>query len=209
MKRRMLFPSRHSHPGRLPSGFVAVLAAAGVCLTAPVAGACGYHNPADMALGLMNWAYPNALHVRTAVWQAEDAGILPTRARTPAKDLFAFNRMLKHLNALGNSLNAAGLVDAHRASFAVVQLDSMLWTRFARTASGYAVETHAASATEGDVVVVTDGKVITAMINGSLDAAAAEKYGLLRYYGPDRAQVVVRRALATATASASQPKQTF
>jgi hypothetical protein len=192
---------RHSPFGQARRAVIAVLTAAGACLTAPAAVACGYHNPADMALGMMNWAYPNALYVRTAVWQAEDAGILPPRARASpkAKDLFAFNRMLKHLHALGDNLNAAGLADADRASFAVVQLDSMLWTRFEGTANGYAVQTHAAGPAKGDVVVVTYGKVITALVDGALDAARAEAHGLLRYYGPEDSRAMARKALVVAT----------
>lgn len=186
---------------RMRRGVVTSLAAAGVWLTAPAAVACGYHNPDDMALGMMNWAYPNALYVRTAVWQAEDAGVLPPRApaSAKAKDLFAFNRMLKHLHALGANLNGAGLADADRASFAVVQLDSMLWTRFEGTANGYAVQTHAAGPAKGDVVVVTHGKVITALVDGGLDAARAEAHGLLRYYGAPDNQATARKALVAAT----------
>jgi hypothetical protein len=147
----------------------------------------------------MNWTYPKALYVRTAVWQAEDAGILPPRPRTQVKDLFAFNRILKHLKTLGDNLNTVAFDESQRASFAMVHLDSMLWTRFAATLDGYTVETHGTGPEKDDVVVVTDGKVVTAMANGSLSAGDAEKFGLMRYYGP--AQSVIRAALTAATAS--------
>jgi len=196
---RQRLPSTAKRPAPKKLGIAATIVVAGLCLPAPAV-ACGYHNPADLALGLMNWMYPKAFYVRTAVWQAEDAGILPPRPRTQVKDLFAFNRILKHLKTLGDNLNAVAFDESQQSSFAIVHLDSMLWTRFAATPDGYTVETHATGPKKGDVVVVTDGKVIMALANGSLSAGDAEKFGLMRYYGPDHAQAIIRLALAAATA---------
>jgi hypothetical protein len=168
-------------------------------MAAAPAWSCGYHNPSDIALGMMNWVYPRSLYVRTAVWQAEDAGILPPRAQRPVRDLFGFNRMATRLQELGDRLNAAGLADGDRASFVVVHLDSMLWTRFERTKEGYAVQTHATGPARGDAVVVTHGKVVTALAVGSLDARRAEAHGLLLYYGARDSQALARKALAAAT----------
>jgi hypothetical protein len=75
-------------------------------IAAPGTSACGYENPSDMALGLLNWIYPNALYVRTAVWKAEDAGILAPRSSNTAKDLFGggFRRAAASMYGLGKRI---------------------------------------------------------------------------------------------------------
>ena len=170
---------------------------AGAALLSPPALACGYHSAADMALGLLNWSYPNALHVRTAVWQAENTGVLPPRLKTPAKDLFAFNRVARNLDALGARLGPA-TPGGESGSFSIVLLDSMMWTSFVAGGDGYGVLTHVEGPARNDVVVVTHSKVIAAIVAGQLDASSAETFGLVRLYGPVLRQDAVRRALGSA-----------
>ena len=38
--------------------------------------ACGFHDQSSMLRGMMNWVYPDSLHVSTAVWVAQRAGRL-------------------------------------------------------------------------------------------------------------------------------------
>jgi hypothetical protein len=185
---------------RRPLALVAALAMAGATLVSPPALACGYHSAADMALGLLNWSYPNALHVRTAVWQAENTGVLPPRLKTPAKDLFAFNRVARTLDALGAKLNPA-TPDGETASFSLVLLDSMMWTSFDASSGGYRVLTHVDGPASNDVVVVTHSKVVAAIVGGELDASSAESFGLVRLYGPAVRLDAVRRALGSSDAA--------
>lgn len=174
-----------------------VLAAA---LTRPMtAEACGYHDPSLIARGILNWTYPKALYVGTAVWQAEASGVLPRHAQTPT-DLFAYQRMVRHLQTLGERLRRSPIAP-QGSSFSMVLLDSMLWTRFAAAPGGYAVEVHKEGPAAGDLVLVTDGKVIQALVEGSLDAAEAEAHGLVRFYGPAARQAEVRTALAAVSAA--------
>ena len=64
--------------------FPAVFVAA-IVFTSGAAFACGYHNPSDVARGVMNFAYPKSLYVRTAVWQAQNSGLLPARRLSPTE----------------------------------------------------------------------------------------------------------------------------
>ena len=80
----------------------------------------------------------------------------------------------------------------------MVLLDSMLWTRFAAVPDGYTVEVHTKGPSVGDVMLVTHGKVIQALAEGSFDAAVAEKHGLVRFYGAAASQDEVRNILVSA-----------
>ena len=117
-------------------GFLGALI--GVTLHASTVDACGYHNPVDLGRGVMNWVYPNSLYVQTAVWQAEDAGVLPSRAADPPKDLFAYQRIAKAMRAYGERLTQANSATGEMPNFSIVLIDTLLWTRFVRGADGYA-----------------------------------------------------------------------
>jgi hypothetical protein len=145
--------------------------------------ACGYHDPAAVSLGILNWIYPDSLHVRTAVWQAEDAAILPPRKAIPGADLFAFHRTVSDMQALGARLGKATPSGGTDHAFAVVLLDSLMWTLFAPAEGTLAVEAHANGPAPGNVVVVTDIKVVRAILAETLRFAQAEAWGLLRLYG--------------------------
>ncbi|MCB1502100.1 MAG: DUF3604 domain-containing protein [Bauldia sp.] len=173
---------------------------AGVALGAGATLACGYESPQTLALGMMNWTYPKSLYVPTAVWQAEDAGLLPPRLPKPAKDLFGsqFRKAAADMDALGARLeSAAG--DAPHVS--VVLVPQVLWTQFAPADGGAVTVTiHAAGPAAGDTVVVTHEKVVRALLSGDLTFETAEAFGLVRLYGDDSGQERVRSSLASATA---------
>ena len=52
---------------------------------------------------------------------------------------------------------------------------------------------------QGDVVIVTNEKVVRALVDGRLNAAVAEDYGLLRLYGVQKEVENVRTTLAGTT----------
>ena len=87
------------------------------------AAACGYHNPVDLARGVMNWVYPDLLHVRTAVWRAEDAGILPKRRADHVKDLFEFQKTARDLKTFGELLARLEASPEELPAVSVVLLD--------------------------------------------------------------------------------------
>lgn len=172
----------------------------------PAAKACGFDNPKAFALGTLNWAYPNALYVRTAVWQAEDEGILPPRGQPTAPGPLAFYRAASTMKQLGAKLADAGLAETGSA-VSVVLIPQVMWTRFEASPEGVRATSHADGPTAGDVVIVTGEKVVRALLDGSLDAAAAEKGGLVRLYG-DQAQIEsVRSMMVRAHFAAPTTKQ--
>lgn len=168
--------------------------------TAPAPRACGFHSSADYSVGLLNWAYPNSLYVRTAVWMAEDAGVLPPRRPEPAADLVAFQRMTQQLHTIADQLNASMTTADQPPAFSVVLIDKVLWTHFARSPSGLNADVHTDGARPGDVVIVTHSKVIGELVGGALTAIAARDSGLVRYYGQadqvESVKAAVERAYA-------------
>lgn len=164
----------------------------------PVA-ACGYENPSDIALGLLNWVFPEALHVRSAVWQAEKIGILPPRPAKPARDLFGaeFRQAAASMVGLRVRMNSAASPAAGMPSFSVVLIPAVMWTTYTPSEAGYTTEVHTEGPAKGDVIIVTDEKVVRALVDGSLDAVAAERYGLIRFYGPADRQDQLRALLAS------------
>ena len=170
---------------------------AGGLLSATSTFACGYHDPSTVARGVMNLAFPRSLYVRTAVWQAQRSGVLPPRSSRPAKDLFAYQRAVANVQELGSRLAATR---DESVPFAVVLLDSMLWTRFVPSPAGYGVTVHVKGPETGDAVLVTEAGVINALIDGTLDISAAEAHGLFRLYGPIDRQGAVRKALRSLSA---------
>lgn len=178
----------------------ASLLIAGTLVVPPVVQACGYHDPRTIAFGALNLSFPKALYVRTAVWMAENAGLLPPRDPQAALNMFGFHSASADLRKLATRMSA-GEMEREPVSIAVVLIDSMLWTRFVATAEGYVAEVHVEGPQAGDVVVVTDAKVIRAFVNRSMGAVAAETHGLIRLYGPAEFHDKARSALVKASAA--------
>jgi hypothetical protein len=173
------------------------LAAVGV---APVARACGFHDPASVNLGMLNLAYPDALHVRTAVWMAQRDALVPRDANVPQDPSSVEFR----LDAMRRYRDAVAGLDALRERmtpmdgtprFAVVLIGSMLWTRFEPSGGRVAMTPHATGPLPDDVVVVTDAPVVLALLDGTLTPAEAQARGLVRLYGPPRPRAGVASLL--------------
>ena len=71
-----------------------------------------------------------------------------------------------------------------------------MWTRFEVRPEGLSVQSHAEGPREDDLVIVTEEKVVRALVDGKLDSGTAEKTGLLRFYGNPDEIANVRAALA-------------
>ncbi len=146
---------------------------------------CGFENPGSIALarGSLNWAFPDSLHVGTAVWEAQLAGVL-ARDETPAaaKALLGYHRVANRLNAFRNGLAAARPAEDVPA-ISMVLLGPVLWTRFVPGATSVEIATHATGPEPGDVVIVTDVAVISAIATARLTPREARALGLLRLYG--------------------------
>jgi hypothetical protein len=161
----------------------------------PHAKACGYHDPASINLGALNMAYPDALHVRTAVWMAQRDGELPPRE--PAPDGNPQTATIHAMMRLGRTVAMLGALRDRIAppkggrptpSFSLILIGPMLWARFAPASAELALQAHADGPAEGDVIVVSDEPVIAALAEERITPQEARRLGLVRLYG-DRASV--------------------
>jgi hypothetical protein len=172
--------------GRL---FRALILAAGLVGGSTAALPCGYEDPtsASTARGILNWVYPNALHVATAVWNAQREGILG-RDEQPAavKALLGYHKAVQRLRVFRDRLSAAvdgGAVPA----YSMVLIGPMLWTRYELTGATPSMTPHVDGPASGDVVIVTDEPVVTALNEGRLTPQAPRELGLMRIYGSSAA----------------------
>jgi hypothetical protein len=171
----------------LRRGAVSLVVAAGAV---PAVHACGYHDPSSVNLGMLNWSYPDALHVRTAVWMAQrDGAIARTEPLDPDDPLPARMRQTLRLRETVAALTAvrdriAGALDGRPTpAFSIVLIGPLLWTRFVPAAGTLQVEVHSAGPAGGDVVIVTDEPVVGALLDVRLTPREARESGLVRFYG--------------------------
>jgi hypothetical protein len=172
--------------------------------------ACGYHDPSGYNVGMLNWAYPDALHVRTAVWMAQRDGSLAPAPSLPAFDPASSQARLWQMLRLGATQAQLGALraslDATVAgrplpAFAVVLIGPMLWTRFDAADDGVRMAAHIPGPAPGDVVVVTDAAVLAALVDGSITFHSARERGLARLYGSSDAVERVSNILDATTPS--------
>jgi len=165
--------------------------------------ACGLEDPNSIATrrGALNMAYPESLHVGTAVWQAQLAGRLPRDPLAQRGDLTpqarATLRLIKANASLGQlalRLSGAATVPA-RPNLAIVLLGPVLWSRFEAGSGSIRPSVHVQGPEGGDVVVVTDIAVVEAMAGGSLGFGEAIELGVVRLYGPAQAVAAARNWL--------------
>jgi len=179
--------------------------ALGLALAAQVgaAYACGLEDPSSIATrrGALNIAYPESLHVGTAVWQAQLAGRL---ARDPlaqrgdlTPDARATLRLIKanaFLGQLALRMSQPSTVTA-RSNLAIVLLGPVLWSRFETASGPVRPSVHVQGPEGGDVVVVTDIAVVEAIAGGRLGFEEAIELGVVRLYGPAQDVAAARRWL--------------
>jgi len=135
-------------------------------------------------------AYPESLHVGTAVWQAQLAGRLPRDPLAQRGDLTpearATLRLIKANASLGQlALRMSGASSVpERPNLAIVLLGPVLWSRFEAGSGSIRPSVHVQGPEGGDVVVVTDVAVVEAIAGGGLGFAEAIDLGVVRLYGP-------------------------
>jgi hypothetical protein len=173
-----------------PARIVAVVTLAVAYVAA--ATACGLEDPNSIAAqrGALQFAYPKALHVGTAVWQAQLVGELPADAIARRDDLSPEARSRLRLikaNAmigrLADRLNAEPTATRH-PGIAIVLVGPVMWSRFEAGDGPVRAQVHVAGPERGDVVAVTDIAVLEAIADGTIDVAGAIASGLMRLYGP-------------------------
>lgn len=171
--------------------FLATLvSAASLTVAASVAFSCGFEDPksASGARGILNFMYPKALYVSTAVWRAQLDGVIacddpPQKDRSIVAGRSKYDMAVAHLARLHDKLSG-GLDGSPKPAFSLVLLGPMLWTRFVPEGHGIAMTPHVKYAEANDVVIVTDQPVIAALVEGRMRVPVAIELGLIRFYGP-------------------------
>ena len=143
--------------------------------------ACGFHDDVTLARGVMNWIYPDSLHVVGAVSTAVAERRLPPLDVRNGPDPFGarYRRTVATLERFGGALGGSS------SSFSLVLLGPMLWTRFAGDDGGLRAQVHVPGPTPGDLVLVSELIVIQAIADGRLAVGEAHREGLIRLYGSD------------------------
>jgi hypothetical protein len=154
---------------------------------APVAFGCGYEDPNSAAVqrGVLNFAYPNALHVVGALTQARLAGVAAPPPEAPAgNDPFGsqFHKTARMLQQFGDALG----VEPHASddlAFSLVLIEPMLWARFAAGGGRVATSVHVSGPAAGDPVVIATEAAMREIVGRRLTAERADELGLIRIYG--------------------------
>jgi hypothetical protein len=173
-------PRRRRRPAL--AGIVVLAAALSTTITS--GRACGFHDDVTLARGIVNWVYPDALHVVGAVGVAVAEKRLPPADGRTGPDLFGAKYRVT-VAALEGFRDAVSGAPDRLSSFSLVLLEPMLWTRFASDQARPRAEVHVTGPAPGDLVVVSEEIVIRAVADGRLAIGEAARQGLIRFYGSD------------------------
>lgn len=181
------------------------LALIAVALLQPVGPvhACGYEDPASVALGSLNFAYPNALHVGTAVWQAQQSGLLPrpapasTDSSPDAAMRAAQDARLQAMRVL-YQLRRRLPVEPQSPALAIVFTPAVMWSRLFPEQKRVSLKLHVSGPAPEDVVLVTEPAALAAWLDKRLNTHQLIEHGLVRLYGPQARVAAVRAALQRA-----------
>lgn len=180
---------------RSPGWIIRALAAAALALSPAPALACGFEDPSNLGFqrGMLNFAFPKALWVSTAVWQAQEAGLLePETSLKGNRALLGFRRASDALSTLARDLDQA---EEALPDFTLVMIGPVLWTRFAAQGEAIRATPHVKGPSKGDVVVVSDEPVVLALARGRIAGSTALDHGLIRLYGDAAQAAVIETAL--------------
>jgi hypothetical protein len=163
---------------------------AGVSLVAPAVLACGFEDPAAMQTGILNWVYPKALYVGTAVWQAQLDGRIETDPPLQtANKLFVnpgYRKAARTLDEFASRFSEHPEIQ-ERDSFVVLLLEAMLWSRISIEHGQAILLPHIKTPDEGEAVIITHRVVLEAINRGKLAPIEAVDLGLMRLYGSEAA----------------------
>jgi len=169
-----------------------VLFGAIVLTLPPGAVACGYHDDVSLARGVLNWTYPDALHVVGAMAQAVSERRLPPPIFGRERDPWGYQRIVLLLDHYARRFRLPS-EETQPPAFSVLLIESMLWTRFAPEGGELQSQVHVSGPRAGDLVLISGEDVIREIANSRLSVGKAYRLGLVRLYGPEGQ---VRRFLA-------------
>jgi hypothetical protein len=164
---------------------ISVLASTMFWLLPSNAFACGYHSNVSLARGLLNWVYPDALHVVGAISTAVAEKRLPAVAITGrGLGLFGYDSIVRSLERHAEQLRMS-VGETIRPTFALVLIDSMLWTRFVSIGGDLRAHVHVSGPQAGDLVMISGEDVIREIANSRLSVGEAYRNKLIRLYGSE------------------------
>jgi hypothetical protein len=177
-------------------GFKVGLAMLFLAAQAGAAAPCGF----DSGLGnTFTPMHPRSLGVAFAVRDAVMAGTIEAAADPASAGRAGYWRAVDHLTALQHALSAAHAEG--RVAASVLFIDSGLWARLTPSTNGFAMDVHTEGAKDGDVVIVTNEPVLTAILEKRLPVAEALQRGLIAVDGEAVTAEEMRRLLAVALAA--------
>lgn len=147
-----------------------------VCFAPLSAMACGYHDSLETRISMLNWWYPNCLHVRSEIWDAQALGKVPGYETVSYQET---ERVLKVLGSRFSKLNP----DGHAQRFSMVLVETVLWSQFDLNGSQYKMTVDTDGPIVGELVAVTDEPVIYALEMEELSLSMAVESGLVKLYG--------------------------
>ena len=147
--------------------------------------ACGYHDDVSLARGVLNWVYPDALHVVGAMSTAVAERRLPvTVSARGALGLIGYHKTVRALDQHAQQLHqAAG--ETPPLKFSLLLIEPMLWTHFVSDGGDVRTQVHMSGPRAEDLVVITGEEVIRAIVDHRLTVGDAYRSGLMRLYGMD------------------------
>ncbi len=211
------------HLGAGIAQLAGIVTAATLGMAATPGLACGYEDPQSIAIGALNLAFPDSLHLRTAVWQAQVDGLLPRdppatsvvprAVSTPRSFTAAMPQSAGSGDRVTDPAQTIALMDALRVieqmrsrlatsdtannqrPISMVYASKALWTRFVTTSQGVLAQAHASGPESGDVVLITEPAVVKAMLSGAVKPEDASRRKLVRLYGTENDTEAAQRWL--------------
>jgi hypothetical protein len=150
----------------------------------PAAVACGYHNDVSLARGVLNWVYPDALHVVGAIAQAVSERRLPPPTFERQRDAWGYHQVVRLLDQYAQRFRLPS--DGTRPPpFSLLLIEPMLWTRFASDGGRLQPQAHISGPQAEDLVLISGEDVIREITSSRLSVGEAHRLGLIRLYGTE------------------------
>jgi hypothetical protein len=146
----------------------------------PAAVACGYHDDVSLARGVLNWVYPDALHVVGAIAKAVGERRLPAPI-SAERGPWSYHSAVRSLDQHAQQLRA--LAAGPPPAFSLLLIEPMLWTRFVPDRGDLQAQVHASGPQAGDLVLISGEEVIREVTRNRLTVGEAYRDGLIRLYG--------------------------
>jgi hypothetical protein len=157
--------------------------------------------------GSIGYVHPRSVEVALAVREAVADGVLGEQALAPGLlNAFGLWRTTEQLNQFGSRISALGAgAMENLPNIAALLAESTLWTRYLPGPAGFVTLVHAAAPQPGDIVVVSDLAVLTALNNGSLIGREALKRKLVVIDATGPEVACISTLLMTAFADGTAP----